>query len=308
MQPMKKQTKAYIYTLLAVFFWSTAASAFKIALQYVTPYVLLFYSTLVSSVALLVIIVLQGKVCQLFTLSKKQFLKAALLGFINPFFYYIVLFKAYSLLPGQIAMSLNYGWPLALTILSVPILKQKLSRVQITAIVISFIGAIIIATRGEVGSFEELNKLGVGLAFGSTIIWAVFWLLNARDGLEPLVKLFIGFCFGLLYSIVFSPLFGGLNIPEAKAVLPLMYIGFFEMGFTFVLWLTALQLSSSAARVGNLIYIAPFLSLVFLSIIIGEEIHPSTFIGLFLIIGSILFQEIRGEKEPEAYKNLNSGN
>lgn len=300
MQPMKKQTKAYLFTLLAVFFWSTAASAFKIALLFVTPYILLFYSTLVSSIILLVLLVLQGKIALLFTLSRDQLWRAALLGFINPFFYYIVLFKAYSLLPGQIAMALNYGWPLALTVLSVPILKQKLSRVQITAIIISFIGAIIIATRGQIGSLEELNKLGIGLAFGSTIIWAVFWLLNARDGLEPLGKLFLSFCFGLFYSAAFSPLFGGLCLPEIKAVLPLIYIGVFEMGVTFVLWLTALQLSSTAARVGNLIYIAPFLSLVFLRITIGEEIHPSTFIGLFLIIGSILFQEMRGKKEVHA--------
>ncbi len=61
-------------------------------------------------------------------------------------------------------------------------------------------------------------------------------------------------------------------------------------------------MSLSAARVGNLIYIAPFLSLVFLSIIIGEEIHPSTFIGLFLIIGSILLYSRIGKKEGINFK------
>lgn len=297
---MQKQTKAYLFTLLAVTFWGTAASAFKIALQYVTPYLLLFYSVLFSCVALLAILILQGKISQLFRVSSNQIGKAALLGFINPFFYYIVLFKAYSLLPGQIAMSLNYGWPLALTILSVPILKQTLSRAQLIAIVISFVGAIVIATKGEFAGFGDVSKLGIALAFGSTIIWAIFWLLNAKDGLEPVVKLFLGFCFGLLYAFLFSPLFGGLQIPEAKAFLPLVYIGLFEMGITFVLWLTALQLSSTAARVGNLIYISPFLSLVFLWLIIGEEIHTATFVGLFMIVGSILFQEMKAKKNPPA--------
>jgi drug/metabolite transporter (DMT)-like permease len=293
---MQKQTKAYLLTLLAVTFWGTAASAFKIALQYVTPYILLFYSVLFSSIALLIILILQGKIFQLKKVSLNQIGKAALLGFINPFFYYIVLFKAYSLLPGQIAMSLNYGWPLALTLLSVPILKQTLSRAQLIAIVVSFMGAIVIATRGELASFGEVSKLGIVLAFGSTIIWATFWLLNAKDGLEPVIKLFLGFCFGLFYAFLFSPLFGGLQIPDTKAFLPLVYIGLFEMGITFVLWLTALQLSSSAARVGNLIYISPFLSLVFLWLIIGEEIHTATFIGLFMIVGSILYQEIQVKK------------
>lgn len=294
MQPEKNQIKAYIFTLLAVFFWGTAASAFKIALQYVTPYILLFYSTLVSTFALFVVLALQGKLGQLSKISPRHVGKAALLGFINPFFYYIVLFKAYSLLPGQIAMALNYGWPLALALLSVPILKQSLSRTQFIAIVISFIGAIIIATKGQVGGFEQISKLGLVLAFGSTIIWAVFWLLNVRDGLEPLTKLFLGFCFGVIYSIIFSFLSGGLYIPQAKALLPLVYIGCFEMGFTFALWMTALQLTSTAAKIGNLIYISPFLSLVFLRVIVGEEIHLATFFGLFLIVGSILVQEIYG--------------
>ena len=293
---MQNQTKAYLFTLFAVTFWGTAASAFKIALQYVTPHILLFYSVLVSTIALFVILVLQGKVSLLLNIGPKQMGTAVLLGLLNPFLYYIVLFKAYSLLPGQIAMSINYGWPLALTVLSVPLLKQKLSQAQLIAIIISFIGALIIATKGQLASFGDVSKTGIILAFGSTLVWATFWLLNARDRLDPVIKLFLGFCFGLLYAVVFSGVFGGIQIPEAQAFLPLVYIGLFEMGITFVLWLTALQLSSSAAKIGNLIYISPFLSLLFLRMIIGEEIHPATFIGLFLIVGSILFQEKFGTK------------
>ncbi len=290
---MQRQSKAYLLTILAVTFWGTAASAFKIALQYVSPFILLFYSAFFSTLALFLIILFQGKLSELKRIPRRSWLMAALLGFINPFFYYIVLFKAYSLLPGQIAMSLNYGWPLALTLLSVPILHQSLSRAQLLAIVISFAGAVIIATKGQLTAFDEINLTGVGLAIGSTLIWAVFWLVNAREPLDPVLKLFLGFCFGMVYAVLFSPFFGGVEIPQAIAFIPLIYIGLFEMGITFALWLTALQLSSTAARVGNLIYISPFLSLVFLRFIIGEEIHLATFIGLFLIVGSIIYQEIQ---------------
>lgn len=292
---MQKQTKAYLLTLLAVTFWGTAASAFKIALQYVTPYILLFYSALVSSIVLFGVLLLQGKGGQLLSIQPRQVGKAALLGLVNPFSYYIVLFQAYSLLPGQIAMSINYGWPLALTLLSVPILKQKLGRSQLLAIVVSFCGALVIATKGQFAGFGDVSKLGLLLAFGSTIIWATFWLLNAKDAQDPVVKLFLGFIFGVLYAVLLSPIFGGLEIPESRAFLPLIYIGLFEMGITFVLWLTALQLSTTAAKVGNLIYISPFLSLMFLRLVIGEEIHAATFVGLFLIVGSILYQSLAGD-------------
>ncbi len=295
---MQQQATAYALTALAVIFWSTAATAFKIALRHVSPFTLLLYSSLVSVLALFAILLVQGKLSRLKTLSLQTWGMAALLGLINPFLYYIVLFKAYSLLPGQIAMSLNYGWPLALTLLSVPILGQTLSRTQLIAIAVSFAGAIIIASKGKITAFGGVSMVGVGLAFGSTIVWAVFWLLNARNRVDPVVGLFLGFCFGLCYTVLASPLFGGVFLPPPKAVLPLIYIGLFEMGITFVIWLTALQLSSSAARVGNMIYITPFLSLLFLYLIIGEAIHPATFIGLFMIVGSIIYQELDAKRRP----------
>ncbi len=287
---MRDQSRAYLLTVLVVTFWATAASAFKIALQGVDPYSLLFYSTLFSTIALFSILCMRGKLKMLRDNDRQTMTRAALLGFLNPFLYYVILFKAYDILPGQIAMSLNYGWPLVLTLLSVPILKQKLSRSQLLAVVISFAGAVIIATRGELTSFGEVSQFGILLAGGSTLIWATYWLFNAKDGLDPVVKLFIGFCFGLLYTAVFGLISNSIHVPASSAWLPLIYISLFEMSITFALWLTALQLTSSAARIGNLIYVTPFFSLLILHLTVGEEIYPATFLGLLLIVGSILFQ------------------
>jgi drug/metabolite transporter (DMT)-like permease len=287
---MRDQSKAYLLTMLVITFWATAASAFKIALQHVQPYTLLLYSTLFSCLSLLLILIVQGKLHLLMRSSGRTLAKAALLGFLNPFLYYMVLFKAYALLPGQIAMSLNYGWPLVLTLLSVPILGQRLTQSQLVAVLISFIGAVIIATKGQFTTLGDLSLTGVLLAAGSTLIWATYWLFNARDGLEPVVKLFFGFCFGLVFTALYGMAAGLISWPPPAAWPALVYVSLFEMSITFALWLTALQLTSSAARIGNLIYITPFFSLLVLRLVVGEPIHPATFIGLALIVGSILFQ------------------
>ncbi|AGF76755.1 EamA-like transporter family [Desulfocapsa sulfexigens DSM 10523] len=84
--------------------------------------------------------------------------------------------------------------------------------------------------------------------------------------------------------------------------LPLIYVGLFEMSITFALWLTALQLAASAARIGILIYITPFFSLLILKTVVEEQIHPATFIGIALIIGSILFQSWRPEERQQHNK------
>ncbi len=294
---MQPQHSAYLFTGLTILFWGGAASAFKLALSWVGPFTLLAYSCLISFLFLLSLLAFQGKLDEIGRLPPKELRRSLFLGILNPFLYYIVLFKAYSLLPGQIAMSLNYGWPLVLTLLSVPILGQSLSRSQLAAVLVSFSGAIIIATKGELTSFGGVSGLGLILAAASTLIWAVFWLVNARSRQDPVLQLFLGFGAALVCIILAAPLFGGIERPPVQAALPLIYVGLFEMGLTFVLWLSALKRAKSAASIGNLIYCTPFLSLIFLRLIVGEAIHSATFTGLVLIVSSLFFQEWRRVKK-----------
>jgi drug/metabolite transporter (DMT)-like permease len=290
---MNNTAKSYILTIVVISFWATSAAAFKIALSHVTPYVLLFYSSLISTCIFAAVLVFQKKVRLLKMYNTKDLLHAALLGLLNPFGYYVVLFKAYDLLPGQIAMSLNYGWPIALSILSMPILKHTVSFKQIISIMISFAGVVIIATRGEVISFTGLSFLGVILALSSTLIWATFWLINTKNQHDPVVKLFWGFCFGVLYTLIFSPFIDSLYLPPAQAFFAISYISFFEMGITFILWLTALKLASNTAKISNMIFITPFLSLLVLNTVLDEQLFLSTFAGLILIITGIISQGIK---------------
>ena len=285
---------AVLLAAAVVLFWGTAATAFEIALRQVTPYQLLVWSSAVSALVLALILALRGGLAGLRSMPRPALLRAALLGVLNPFLYYLILFAAYDRLPGQIAMALNYGWPLVLALLAVPVLGQPLSRRQLAAIAVSFAGAVLIVTGGQLGFAGGLDPLGIALALGSTVIWAGFWLVNARDGSDPAVKLLLGFAVGVALAVLagLAGLGGAdaLACPPAAAWPALVYVGLFEMGVTFVLWLTALQWSDSAARLGQLVYLAPFLSLLFLHLVVGEPIQGTTPVGLALIMGSILWQ------------------
>ena len=69
------------------------------------------------------------------------------------------------------------------------------------------------------------------------------------------------------------------------------------MGITFVTWLKALQLSRTTAQVSNLVYAAPFLSLFLIHFIVGEEILPSTVLGLVLIVTGVIVQQCASRKK-----------
>ena len=294
---MKPQKKAYLFAFAAIACWSTIGSAFKISLRYLGPQELLFVSAFVACLALFAIMAVQGKLNLLGKLTGKDVLWSAFLGMLNPFLYYSVLLKAYDLLQAQEAGTLNYIWPLVLVLLSIPMLKQKISLVSIIAITISFTGIVLISSRGDLLTFAGgsgvQHTTGVLLAVGSAILWALYWIFNMKDHREAVSKLFLNFCFGFLYSLVAIAVSGGLTFPGRQGILGGIYIGLFEMGITFVLWLYALKYSTTTARVSNLIYLSPFISLIIIHFSVGETILASTVAGLILIVSGIGLQQYR---------------
>ncbi|MBU1701055.1 MAG: DMT family transporter [Candidatus Eisenbacteria bacterium] len=290
---MKTQQRAYAYALVAVAFWSTVATAFKISLRLLTPAQLLLYSSAISTLCLISAVLIQRKAAQL-SLSRAGALRSLATGFINPFFYYLILFKAYSLLPGQEAQPLNFTWAIAMAVLSIPLLKQKIRPMGFLAILISFAGVYIISTRGDIFSFRPTSSLGVSLALVSSILWALYWIYNLRDPRDEVIKLFWGFLFGTLFILIYVLAAGEWVHPSSSALAGAAYIGLFEMGITFIVWLKALKLSRTTAQVSNLIFLAPFVSLVLLHFIAGEDIFPSSVVGLVLIVAGILLQRRYG--------------
>lgn len=288
---MTRQSKALAYGLVTVLLWSTVASAFKLSLQYLQPLELLLWANIFSLITLGLILLVQGKIANLAEMAFKDVLRQGALGILNPFLYYVLLFKAYELLPAQQAQPLNYTWAITLSLLSVPILGHRLSARELGAIMLGYTGAAVIATRGNLLSLEFSNELGVTLALASTLIWAVYWLLNTRNNNDPVITLFLNFLFALPLIWLTNLWLTGLIWPSLPGLAGAAYVGVFEMGVAFVLWLHAMKLTESTARLAGLIYLSPFLSLVLIHYLVGEEIHWSSGVGLVLIVTGTLLQQ-----------------
>ena len=287
----KDQKKALLYGLAAVLLWSTVASAFKLSLRYFDSSQLLLYASLASCVTLFVIVLIQKKLYLLFSYTTKEYFFLFILGMISPFMYYLVLFKAYSLLPAQEAQALNYTWALTLAYLSVFILHHKLRKADIIAGLLCYFGVIIISTHGNLLSFSFSNTQGVTLALFSTLLWSLYWLYSTKLKVDPIVGLFINFIVALPFIFLWTLLFSDPFTFNPYGLMGALYIGVFEMGVTFVLWLNAMKLSTNASSVANLIFLSPFISLFFIHFFVGEEILVSTLVGLGFIILGLLVQQ-----------------
>lgn len=288
---MNKTKQSYIYAGLAILFWSTVPTAFKINLKELDILPMLTIASVTSAAVLLIVILAQKKTYLIRESTGKELLNSAILGFINPFIYYIILLKAYQLLPAQVAQPLNMIWPIILVFLSVPLLGQKIERKSFFALFISFAGVYIISSQGKLFKPVHSDLTGVLLATGSSIFWAFYFILNVRDKRDEAIKLFLSFLFGSAYLIITMIITGkwqaviGLRGASAS-----VYIGLFEMGITFLFWLKALQMASTTDKVSNLVYFAPFISLIFVHFILHESVYYTTPAGLLLIIAGILIQ------------------
>ena len=291
---MQKQTQAYLYAGVTVLFWSTVATAFKLSLRHVNADALVFYSSLVSVVVLLCITLATGRLGQLREWRIGDFSASLCLGFLNPFLYYHVLFRAYDLLPAQEALTLNFIWPMVLALFSILLLRQPISVRAVVAMAVSFSGVVTIATRGNPLGLNLANPQGVALALASTLIWTLYWIYGVKDARDPVTRLLVNFVFGCGLSGGYLWLSGSPETPEPLGLAGAAYIGTFEMGIAYVTWLQALKLSRTTAQVGQLIYLTPFLSLLVISLFVGEPIYPSTVAGLALIIGGIALQRRTG--------------
>lgn len=296
---MKNQTRAYTYALATVAFWSTIATASKLSLRGLAPAELLLIAATISTIFLFCVVVGERKFSLLTRAPISQWMWSLCFGALNPFLYYLVLFKAYDLLPAQQAQIINYTWAITLSLLSIPFLGQKVSKRQWFAIILSYSGVLVIATNGNPVSLHFENPRGIGLALLSTLIWAMYWILNTRDKRDPVVGLLQNFLCALPGIILYVILVEGVKPVSSGALFGAMYIGIFEMGLSFVLWLKAMKLTTSTARIANLIFIAPFGSLFLIHFFVGEEIAYSTIIGLILVLGGLGVQSLQQKQKQK---------
>jgi len=289
---VKSSNLAYVYGMAAVFLWSTVATAFKIALSYYSPLQLVFVAVLTSIIALTSILAWQKKL----SLLKQQFLRRPMFylvtGLFNPFLYYVVLFKAYSLLPAQQALSLNYTWAVLLPLLAAPLLKQHLRKSDIAAALIAYTGVFIIATGGDISGFSFDSPLGIGLALTSTLLWCLYWIVNTKDQGDPVVSLLLSFLIGLPFIAMTLVLTDALPSFSLKAIFAGMYVGLFEMGITFVLWLMALKTATRTANISTMVFLSPVMSIGFIAWILQETIAMATYLGLAFILSGMMLQQL----------------
>ncbi|MEM1228976.1 MAG: DMT family transporter [Pseudomonadota bacterium] len=292
------ERSAYLTGLLAVVLWSTSSTAFKLGLADLGPLPLVTLASILSTLILALLWALQRQrsarpgehpgVEDPRAARRSLLREALLLGAINPLCYYPLLLAGYERLPAQIAQPLNYTWAIALALLAVPLLRQKLRGRTLAGIALSYGSAVGLLLGAAASPLGRPDTLGVLYILLSTGLWALYWILGQRARSEPLALLASSFAVGALALAVTLTVVGTWPVLSLGNLAAAAWIGAFEMGLTFVLWQRALARTASVGRVSQLIFLAPFLSLLPIALILGEPLQASSLLGLCGIVAGLL--------------------
>jgi drug/metabolite transporter (DMT)-like permease len=288
---LKNERRAILLGICAVLLWSTVATIFKLGLGRMSAEQLLLLGSGTSWLVFSVNSILR----KAFFIRRSDWHKVLLLGLINPCAYYLILFEAYDRLPAHVAQPINYTWAITLSLLAVPLLKQKISFTALMGMLISYSGVILLIATAPKES-NAIEGFGILLALISTIFWAYYWIVNASFKGDPSALMFWSFTVSLPVLCVVCvaregwPELTFLNLSLGAAV------GLVEMGITFLLWQSAIRKTRNVGNISRLIFLSPFLSMIFISIFVGESISiwaiPSL---LVIVVGLIIHQKSTSE-------------
>ncbi|MHC4069041.1 MAG: DMT family transporter [Planctomycetota bacterium] len=285
-----KKDRSYTYLILTILFWSATPAVAKLALDELNNFQLLFYSSIIGVISLFLIALFQGKLKTLFEYTKQDYLKMFGMGFLGVYIYYIFLFGSFALAPAGQANVINYLWPIFIIVFSIPILREKFNYKTILAVLISFIGALVVFTGGNLSNFNNQYSLGYLLAVFAAICYGLFSVLGKKLHYEKLVSMFVYYVAASILIVPTVLIYSEVIIPKSiTTIISVLLLGGLFNSMAFVFWFKALK-TGHTHKTANSIYVVPFLALILTYIFNDEPIRIASLIGLVLIITGIFTQ------------------
>lgn len=281
---MKKQ---YLYAFTTIILWATCPIVTKLLAADLTSIQILAGANFFAGLSLLVINIFQKKLTIIKTYKVRDYLNFVVLGFLGIFLSFFMLNGAIQLLPAHEAIVINYLWPVLVMIFAVFILKEKFNICKLAALLISFIGIIIIAGHGNIFAIRFKNLTGVLLAVTAAASYGLFAVLVKKKNYDTLSLMLFGYLTSFILALVFS----GFQFPKLGIyqILGFVWLGVLVQGVAYVTWALALN-AGDTAKVSNLAFITPVLSTVFSVIFLKEELRLYLLVGFAFILFGIILQ------------------
>ena len=285
--------KSYLYAIVTVLIWSTMAATVKSMASDMPNMQLLAVSSYISVIFLLGINIATGKIAVMKTYKLKDYAIMIGLGFVGMFLYSALYYYGLSQITSQEACIVNYLWPLMLVIFSCIILKEELTFMKIFGMFLSFVGVVILSLGSSTIAFSDAAMSGVTSCVIAAACYALYSVLNKKTDYDQ--HIFMMICWGV--AAVGATIFG-LATEEWVPIQGIQWVGLTWIGAivhaaAYLMWAIALKGTKNTAKIANIAYLTPVLSVGVSYIFLKEQLEPSAIFALLIILGSILLQTIK---------------
>ncbi len=225
------------------------------------------------------------------SITKREVVLFAGFGFFSLTVFEALYFTSFAYTSVQHAAALLYTAPAFVAVLSWAILKERMTKIKLTAVVVSILGAFLILgiARGE-PIFASKTQIGDWLAVGSGLAYSTWYIFGKVLGKnrEPAVTSLLAMCFGgaFLFPLMIS--LEGLRLPEGLLAWELVaMIGIIPTAAAYVLYLGGLKLVD-ATKASVFAIVEPVSAAIFGFWFFNEILSYDSFIGFVFIISSII--------------------
>jgi len=285
---MKNKTKGTLYVLLCIALWALIPVVAKMGQTQLDNHQFLFWSSLVSFVVLALSVTFTGNLKEFKTYQLKDWAYLSFLGLLGTYIYYLFLYLGYSKAIGMEVLVVQYTWPILIVVFSIFILKERLNFKKSIAIILGFLGVLIVLTKGDFQNIHISNAPVIALVGAGAASFALFSVLSKNIKKEPLGVVAVYFFVATVASFISMMFYSGFATPVSSEVFPILLNGILVNGFSYVFWLLALR-SAEASYLAPFTFITPVLSAIYLIVLFDEPVVIAYGIGLvFVVVGGLV--------------------
>ncbi len=294
---MKSNAKAYIALFFAMMFWGLSFVWTRQLLEVFTPLLIIFFRLILSFFLLYSIAKLSKKLQKI---QRKDYLYLFLLSIMQPFLYFI--FEGYGIqnTSASLASILISTIPLFTPIGAYFLFKDKLSRMNILGLFISFGGVVIVVI--DFGNNFSFSWFGIVMLFLAVFTGSLYGL-----GLKRLTQSYNSITItsyqNLIGLLLFLPLILGLewdkllNFPKELTLdlsISLFNLALFASSFAFVLFAYGISKigPSKASAFSNTI---PVFTVIFAFFVLGESISQFKIAGITVVLFGLFLSQLKSE-------------
>lgn len=278
-------------------FWGITFVVFKYANRSFEPMAIIFIRLLISIPFLFGFAAISGRMMKIRKADYKWFL---LLAFFEPFIYFLGESFGLSMVSSTMAAIIISTIPLFVPVAAYFLLKEKLSMTNLTGLIISFFGVIMVIMASE-GQFSG-NMKGIMLMF-LAVLGAVGYTIVAKRLLDRYNGIIITAWQSTLGAIYVLPLFMVFEFQRLlsaeilrESIWAVSYLGIFGSGICFILFTSAIrELGASKANVyANLV---PVVAAILSYFVLDEEMPAMKIAGIIVVLTGLLLSQLTTQRD-----------